>query len=147
MKVYVNNIKVYAYHGCLDEEGVIGSDYRVDAVVDVKNKLSHQNDDLNETVDYSLVTQIVVEEMAIRSKLIETVAAKIIKRVHNECAHAESLCPVPRARLRIVHLPHLGQPARHELEPAVDGLARQVRAPRAERVVAPLPLRPQPLNR
>ena len=89
MKVYVNNIKVYAYHGCLDEEGVIGSDYRVDAVVDVKNKLSHQNDDLNQTVDYSLVTQIVVEEMAIRSKLIETVAAKIIKRVHNECAHSK----------------------------------------------------------
>ena len=86
MKVHVNNIKVYAYHGCLDEEGIIGSEYRVDAVVDVKNKLSHQNDDLNQTVDYSIVTQIVVEEMAIRSKLIETVAAKIIKRIHNECA-------------------------------------------------------------
>ena len=89
MKVHVNNIKVYAYHGCLDEEGIIGSEYRVDAVVDVKNKLSHQNDDLDQTVDYSLVTQIVVEEMAIRSKLIETVAAKIIKRIHNECAHSE----------------------------------------------------------
>ena len=89
MKVHVNNIKVYAYHGCLDEEGVIGSDYRVDAVVDVKNKLSHQNADLDQTVDYSLVTQIVVEEMAIRSKLIETVAAKIIKRIHNEGAHSK----------------------------------------------------------
>ena len=89
MKVHVNNIKVYAYHGCLDEEGIIGSDYRVDVLVGVKNKLSHQNDDLNQTVDYSLVTQIVVEEMTIRSKLIETVAAKIIKRVHNECAHSE----------------------------------------------------------
>nr|AOE07725.1 dihydroneopterin aldolase [uncultured bacterium] len=89
MKVHVNNIKVYAYHGCLDEEGIIGSEYRVDAVVDVKNKLSHQNDDLDQTVDYSLVTQIVVEEMAIRSKLIETVAAKIIKRILNECTHSK----------------------------------------------------------
>ena len=91
MKVHVNNIKVYAYHGCLDEEGVIGSDYRVDVVVDVKNKLSHQNDDLNQAVDYSLVTKIVVEEMAIRSKLIETVAAKIIKRVHDECTNSENV--------------------------------------------------------
>ena len=89
MEVHINNIKVYAYHGCLDEEGIIGSDYRVDVLVGVKNKLSHQNDDLNQTVDYSLVTQIVVEEMTIRSKLIETVAAKIIKRVLNECAHSE----------------------------------------------------------
>ena len=89
MEVHVNNIKVYAYHGCLDEEGIIGSEYRVDVLVDVKNKLSHQNDDLNQTVDYSLVTQIVVEEMGIRSKLIETVAAKIIKRIHNECSHSK----------------------------------------------------------
>ena len=89
MKVHVNNIKVYAYHGCLDEESIIGSEYRVDAVVGVKNTLSHQNDDLNQTVDYSLVTQIVVEEMSTRSKLIETVAARIIKRIHNECAHSE----------------------------------------------------------
>ena len=87
MKVHVNNIRVYAYHGCLDEEGVIGSDYRVDVVIDVENKLSHQNDDLNQTVDYSLVTQIVLEEMTIRSKLIETVAARIIKRIHEECEH------------------------------------------------------------
>ena len=89
MRVVVNNIKTYSFHGCLDEEAVIGSDYRVDIVVDVKNKLSHQNDDLNQTVDYSLVTQIVVEEMAIRSKLIETVAARIIKRIHKECEHKE----------------------------------------------------------
>ena len=46
MKVHVNNIKTYSYHGCLDEEGVIGSDYRVDVEVDVKNKLAQQTDDL-----------------------------------------------------------------------------------------------------
>tara|TARA_B100000941_G_C28079871_1_gene338288 strand:- start:65 stop:421 length:357 start_codon:yes stop_codon:yes gene_type:complete len=91
VKVLVNNIKTYSYHGCLDEEAIIGSDYSVDVVVDVKNKLSHQNDDLNDTVDYSLVTQIVVEEMGIRSKLIETVCARIIKRIHGECDHVSSV--------------------------------------------------------
>ena len=79
MKVRVNNIKTYSYHGCLDEEGVIGSDYRVDVEVDVKNKLAQQTDNLSQTVDYSDVTKIVVEEMGIRSKLIETVSARIIK--------------------------------------------------------------------
>jgi len=28
--IKVKNIKVYAYHGCLIEEGKIGSDYRID---------------------------------------------------------------------------------------------------------------------
>ena len=91
MKVRVNNIKTYSYHGCLDEEGVIGSDYRVDVEVDVKNKLAQQTDDLSQTVDYSKVTKIVFEEMGIRSKLIETVSARIIRRVHNECEHVSSV--------------------------------------------------------
>ena len=91
MKVHVNNIKTYSYHGCLDEEGVIGSDYRVDVEVDVKNKLAQQTDNLSQTVDYSDVTKIVVEEMGIRSKLIETVSARIMRRIHNECEHVSSV--------------------------------------------------------
>jgi dihydroneopterin aldolase len=31
-EIKVNNIKVYAYHGCLDEEAKIGSDYVVNLV-------------------------------------------------------------------------------------------------------------------
>mgnify|MGYP001172192407 FL=1 len=91
MKVRVNNIKTYSYHGCLDEEGVIGSDYRVDVEVSVKNKIAPQTDDLSQTVDYSDVTKIVVEEMGVRSKLIETVAARIIRRIHKECKHSTSV--------------------------------------------------------
>ena len=91
MKVCVNNIKTYSYHGCLDEERVIGSDYRVDVEVGVKNKTAQQTDDLSQTVDYSEVTKIVVEEMGVRSKLIETVAARIIRRIHKECKRSTSV--------------------------------------------------------
>ncbi|MHB1147537.1 MAG: dihydroneopterin aldolase, partial [Lutibacter sp.] len=31
--IKLKNIRVYAYHGCLLEEGKIGSDYRVDVSV------------------------------------------------------------------------------------------------------------------
>ena len=91
MRVLVNNIKTYSYHGCLDEEGVIGSDYRVDVKVDVENRLAQQTDDISQTVDYSKVTKIVVEEMGVRSKLIEAVAARIIRRIHKECKHSTSV--------------------------------------------------------
>ena len=91
MRVLVNNIKTYSYHGCLDEEGVVGSDYRVDVKVDVENRLAQQTDDISQTVDYSKVTKIVVEEMGLRSKLIETVAARIIRRIHKECKHSTSV--------------------------------------------------------
>ena len=82
--IKIKNIKVFAYHGCLDEEGKIGSDYRID--LKVKGDLSHsaKTDALKDTVDYVHLNKIVKEEMAIRSKLLETVAERILNRVLDE---------------------------------------------------------------
>jgi len=79
--IKVKNIRVYAYHGCLDEEGKIGSEYRVDVLVKANLKKSAQSDKLAHTVDYVHLNKIVKEEMAIRSKLLETVAHKILGRI------------------------------------------------------------------
>jgi dihydroneopterin aldolase len=50
--VRVENIRVYAHHGCLSEETVIGSDYLV--TIQIKTNLSRAavSDNLAETVDY-----------------------------------------------------------------------------------------------
>lgn len=82
--IKVENIRVYAYHGCLKEETAIGSDYRVDLEVKVDLETSAQTDDLNDTVDYVFLNKVVVEEMAIPSKLLETVAKRILNRIFNE---------------------------------------------------------------
>jgi len=82
--IKVRNIRVYAYHGCLVEEGKIGSDYRVDLTVRADLSKSAKSDDLNDTVDYVHLNKIVKEEMAIRSKLLEEVANRIIIRILDE---------------------------------------------------------------
>jgi dihydroneopterin aldolase len=79
-KIQVNNIKLYANHGCLNEEAMIGSWYRVDIEVDVDLTKSSISDDLEDTVDYVQLNHIVKEEMAIRSKLLEEVANRILDR-------------------------------------------------------------------
>jgi dihydroneopterin aldolase len=79
--IRLKNIKVYAYHGCLIEEGKIGSDYRVDLKVYANLKSSALSDDLQDTVDYVHLNKIVKEEMAIRAKLLETVANRILDRI------------------------------------------------------------------
>lgn len=83
-KIILNNIKLYAYHGCLREEALIGSDYRVDLCVKSDLKKSAISDKLVDTVDYVTLNSIVKEEMAIRSELLEHVARRIIKRIENE---------------------------------------------------------------
>jgi len=84
--IKVENIRVYAYHGCLKEETTIGSDYRVDLKVKANLTKSSISDDLNDTVDYVLLNAIVKEEMVIASKLLETVAKRILYRIFNEAS-------------------------------------------------------------
>ncbi|OAD45480.1 MULTISPECIES: dihydroneopterin aldolase [Polaribacter] len=82
--IQVNNIKLYAFHGCLDEEAKIGSEYSVDVEIKANLKKSSKTDELADTVDYVHLNRIVKEEMAIRSKLLEEVAQRILDRIFKE---------------------------------------------------------------
>ncbi len=82
--IRISNIRVYAYHGCMVEEGKIGSDYRVDLEVKADLKKSAKTDQLSDTVDYVHLNRIVKEEMAVRTKLLETVASSILDRILSE---------------------------------------------------------------
>jgi 7,8-dihydroneopterin aldolase/epimerase/oxygenase len=72
--IEVTGIEVFAYHGCMDEEALLGGKYIVDIVLSTDFTKSAESDELIDTIDYVAVRNIVVEEMAIRSKLIEHVA-------------------------------------------------------------------------
>ena len=79
--IKLTNIRTYSYHGCLTEESKIGSDYRVDLEVKTDLRKSSSSDDLNDTIDYVVLNKIIVEEMAIRSHLLEHVAHRIITNI------------------------------------------------------------------
>ena len=82
--IKLQNIRTFSYHGCLVEEEKIGSDYRVDLEIKTDLRKSSQTDELSDTIDYVLLNKIVVEEMAIRSKLLEHVGKRIITRCFTE---------------------------------------------------------------
>ena len=82
--IKLKNIRTFSYHGCLVEESKIGSDYRVDLEVKTDLRKSSSSDDLKDTVDYVLLNKIVVEEMAIRSNLLEHIAHRINTRIFKE---------------------------------------------------------------
>ncbi|ARN72201.1 dihydroneopterin aldolase [Nonlabens tegetincola] len=83
-KIKLNNVRVFTNHGCLDEEERIGSDYRVDLEISADLTKSAQTDYLKDTVDYVSLNRIIKEEMAIRSKLLEQVAKRILDRIFKE---------------------------------------------------------------
>jgi len=89
--IEVNGIKVYAFHGCLPEEGKIGGHYTVDISMITDFGSAAVSDELSETIDYVDVNRIVTEEMGIRSKLIEHVGQRIAGRIKKEIKNVHSL--------------------------------------------------------
>jgi dihydroneopterin aldolase len=89
------------------EESKIGSDYSVDLEIKTDMRKSAESDDLHDTVDYVHLNKIVVEEMAIRSKLLEHVAHRIIKRIFDE---------IPAVSRAIVSVSKLNPPIGGDVE-------------------------------
>lgn len=80
-KVIVEGIRLYAHHGCMEEETRLGGSYRVDVWVEGDFSRAEQSDSIADAVDYVEIYEIVKKEMAIPSKLIETVAGRIGKGI------------------------------------------------------------------
>ena len=89
--VRVNGIRVKAYHGCMPEEAVVGGPFQVDIAVQCNLAKAAQSDELEDTVDYVQLTNIVEREMAIRSNLLEHVGQRIILAVKAEVAGADQV--------------------------------------------------------
>ena len=82
--IKLTNIRTFSFHGCLEEEAKIGSNYSVNLTIKTNLEPSAKTDELNDTVDYVDLNRIVVDEMAIRAKLLEHVAKRIMDRVLKE---------------------------------------------------------------
>lgn len=80
-KISVEGMEFYAYHGCFDEERKVGTRFLVDIELTADTAKAEQYDDLNGTVDYSKVYQVVKGEMEKPSKLLEHVAHRILDAV------------------------------------------------------------------
>jgi dihydroneopterin aldolase len=94
--IEVNGIKVFAYHGCLEEESRIGGHYRVDIAVEGDFAMAEATDKLTDTIDYGRVTTLVKQQMARPSHLIEHVARRILDALKAEWTGSQ------RWRVRVV---------------------------------------------
>lgn len=82
-KIYLEDVKIYAYHGVLPEENVIGTYYILNAELHTDLWKAAESDDLNDTISYADINDIIYQEMKIRSQLLEHVAGRIILKIHD----------------------------------------------------------------
>src|SRR5690349_11701271 len=79
--INIEGIKLYGFHGCLEEEGRIGGNYVVDVYMTTDFSKAAKSDELTDTLDYCTVYEISKAEMAVRSKLIENVCERIYEKI------------------------------------------------------------------
>ena len=82
--VLVENLEVYANHGLFQEEQTVGRKFIVNLMVETDFRLAAENDDINGTVNYARMCEIIQEQMAIPSKLLEHVGNRILKAIKAE---------------------------------------------------------------
>lgn len=97
-RISIEDIKLYAYHGCLEEEARIGGNYIVDVYIDTDFSEAARTDDLSKTVDYCAVYEVCRHEMAIRSKLIEHVCQRVHQRLR------DTFPQIARLRVKVTKL-------------------------------------------
>lgn len=80
-KIIIENLKIYAHHGVLPEEALIGTYYLINAEIHANIWKATQTDHLEDTINYAQINDIIHTEMAIPSKLLENVGGRIIHKI------------------------------------------------------------------
>lgn len=79
-KIYLDDIRFYAYHGVMEQERQVGGEYLVSLAIETDLSEAVHTDDLADTVNYAALYALIEREMSIPSKLLEHVAGRIGQR-------------------------------------------------------------------
>lgn len=91
MKILLEKMRFHAFHGVMPEETIVGGEYEVSIALDTDFSKAMETDDLQGTINYAIVFDLVRQEMHIPSKLIEHVAGRIMKSVKQNFPQVEAI--------------------------------------------------------
>jgi dihydroneopterin aldolase len=77
----LTGMRFHAYHGVLEQERVVGNDYSVDVRVKYDVGRAMLSDDVNDTLNYATIYELIRQEMSVPSNLLERVAYRIGERL------------------------------------------------------------------
>ena len=99
-QINVNGIKAFGYHGVLPHEAVEGQEFIVDLALSLDLSAASRSDNLDETVNYADLAQIVHDNIVgERVQLIERLAGRIADQIKSSYPQIDSISVT-------VHKPH-----------------------------------------
>jgi 7,8-dihydroneopterin aldolase/epimerase/oxygenase len=80
MKIYIEDLKIYAYHGLFESEKANGQMFEIQCCIDFELDEEFR-DSIELTLDYVEIYNIITSQMAIRSNMLEDVVIKIHRQI------------------------------------------------------------------
>ena len=84
MKIFLNNIRLHAFHGVMAQERIVGNDFLVSVEAETNFSDAMESDELADTISYASMAEVVCREMEKPSQLLEHVAGRIARNLLNE---------------------------------------------------------------
>lgn len=79
--IELKRMEFFANHGCFEQEQIIGNKFMVDLLVNVDCSEAETSDQIDKALNYTELYNIIKEQMAITSHLLENVAGRIIDKI------------------------------------------------------------------
>lgn len=79
--VFLDEVRFHAFHGVMPQERAVGADFTVWLTVGYDFVKAAESDDLNDTISYADLYEVVRAEMDKPSQLLEHVAMRIVKAI------------------------------------------------------------------
>ena len=103
--ITLDNLRFYAYHGAEPQEAIVGAWFTVTVAIKADVTKAILTDDLNGTINYAKVADVIKAQMQIRSALLEHVAGRIAQSLLNEFPTLQSVTVTVRKENPPVGIP------------------------------------------
>ena len=96
--IQFEGMEFYAFHGCHKEERIVGGRFLVDLTIETSLEKPAETDNLDDALNYQKAYQVVKEQMAIHSNLLENLAKRILEKLY------DSFSGIQKANLKITKM-------------------------------------------
>ena len=90
-KIIISGLRLYAYHGVMEQERKIGAGFIIDCEVETDFTTAIDTDRLDGTISYADIFATIKREMSQPSKLVEHAAGRIAKAILRDHPAAHSV--------------------------------------------------------
>ena len=82
--VFLRNVRFHAFHGVMPQERQVGGDFLLSLRVGYPLDKAMESDHVADTLNYATLFDLAKREMDITSQLLEHVAGRIVKAIHEQ---------------------------------------------------------------